>query len=158
MQRNAQKEDQFYEEQESATLSSDGSDNEDDDDDEDDDDEDDDDMDRRGRFREAYNIALATDTQGYQLSKIATALCSNDSSLRRERTPQQLAAISWAAFCTEPFPEQDATVRIRALDCDNLFDRLKMAMHMLGEKKTALKNAMKEAGLKISNEDTEDDL
>ena len=47
-------------------------------------------LDRKGRFTQAYNVALSTDTQGY---------CVPTGS-KLDRTPQELTAISWAAFCT----------------------------------------------------------
>ena len=64
-------------------------------DDKDDGDDDDDDesegfLDRLGRFRKAYDVALATDTQGYRVA--------DDTG---ERTAQELTAMSWAAFCTD---------------------------------------------------------
>lgn len=47
-------------------------------------------LDRKGRFMQAYNVALSTDTQGYCVS----------SGSKIDRTPQELTAVSWAAFCT----------------------------------------------------------
>ena len=109
------------------------------------DDEDDDvqELDRRGRFRQACQVALSTDTQGYCLSQGSDL----------ERTPQELTALSWAAFCTNILPEEDATFRIQALDCDNLFDRLKLASHMLRQKKNQLKQQMEKAGLNFRGEE-----
>ena len=72
-----------------------------------------------------------------------------------DRTPRQLSALSWAAFCTEMLPEEDATFRIQALDCDNLFERLKLASHMLRQKETALRAKMEKAGLRLKGDDTE---
>jgi len=116
----------------------------------DDDDGDDDDdifIDRRKRFRRAYEVALQTDTQGYQ---VVTGQGTND------RTPQELTAISWAAFCSELLPEEDAPFRVQALDCDTLFDRLKIASAMLRRKKKLLRSRMEKAGLKLSGEDMDD--
>jgi Lon protease-like protein len=111
-------------------------------DDEDEEDENERELDRRGRFNRAYQIALATDTNGYFLPKQDTV----------ERTPKELTAISWASFCTEILEEEDATFRIQALDCESLLDRLKLASHMLQGKKAALQKRMEKAGLK-SDED-----
>jgi hypothetical protein len=63
----------------------------DDEEDEDGDDEEEEvsELDRKGRFRRAYNVAISTDTQGYVSS-------SSDV----DRTAQELTAVSWAAFCT----------------------------------------------------------
>ena len=122
---------------------------EDDDDDEDDDDEDDDVTfaDRRRRFQKAYQVALSTDTQGY-------CVASPNQMKTTERTAQELTAISWAAFCTEIFP--DATYRIQALDADQLFERLKLASHMLRERKTDLRLLMKDAGLTLKSDNNSD--
>jgi len=118
-----------------------------DDDSEEDDEEDDGrELDRRARFRQAYEVALATDTQGYQMVDKTG-----------DRTPQELTAISWAAYCTGLLPEEDATYRIQALDSDNLFDRLKLALHMLREKKAQLRVKMQKAGLKFRSEDLDED-
>lgn len=113
----------------------------------DDDDEEDKEPDRRSRFRTAYQVALATDTQGYRVVKQDTG----------DRSPQELTAISWAAFCTDILHDEDATFRIQALDCDSLFDRLKLASHMLRSKKDQLRQKMEKAGLQFRNEDMEDE-
>jgi hypothetical protein len=97
-------------------------------------------LDRRGRFKQAYEVALATDTQGY---------CTSPGGMTIDRTPQELTAISWAAFCTNILPTEDAAPRIQALDCQDLFERLKLASHMLKEKKNHLKAAMKKAGIQF---------
>jgi hypothetical protein len=131
----ARKEDRFYYES---------------DDDEEDDDEDDDEtepksFDRRARFRKAYQVAMSTDTQGYAVRSGA------DSTI--DRTPQELTAVSWAAFCTEILPDADAAYRIQALDYDNLFDRLKLALLVLRQKKEQLKAKMDKAGIKFRSDD-----
>lgn len=105
-------------------------------------------MDRKGRFRVAYNIALDTDTQGYCVPK------SSD----LERTPQELTALSWAAFCTNVLPGEDANFRIQALDSNDLFDRLKLGSHMLREKKNQLREQIKKAGLKFKGEEFDEDF
>jgi len=87
---------------------------------------------------------MDTDTQGYFLPKQDSV----------ERTPKELTAISWAAFCTELLEEEDATFRIQALDSESLLDRLKLASHMLQEKKAVLQKKMKKAGLR--GDDDED--
>merc|ERR1719261_547990 len=102
-------------------------------------------MDRCGRFRQAYQVALATDTQGYCVSQ-------GNTQKSQERTPQELTAISWASFCTEILPEVDATYRIQALDSENAFDRLKLASQMLREKKAMLKSKMEKHDIKFGGE------
>lgn len=51
---------------------------------------------------------------------------------------------------------QDMTYRIQALDCDNLFDRLKLAVGVMKAKKAALQEEMQKAGLSL-REDDEDE-
>lgn len=74
-----------------------------------------------------------------------------------DRTPQELTAVSWAAFCTESDPQEDVTYRIQALDSNSLFDRLKLAAHMLREKKSKLREKMQEAGLKFRKDELDED-
>jgi DNA polymerase III epsilon subunit-like protein len=89
---------------------------------------------------------LATDTQGY----------IGNASSQMDRTPEELTAVSWAAFCTNVLPHEDALFRIQALDSESLFDRLKLASTMLREKKNSLKAQMEKAGLKPNAEEGED--
>lgn len=121
------------------------------DDDEDEDEMDDDDdpngfSDRAARFRKAYEIALATDTQGYQISDTTG-----------QRSAQQLTALSWAAFCSDLISDEESTYRIQALDSDKLFERLKLAAQMLREKKAQLRVKMQKAGIKFRSEDLDED-
>lgn len=106
-------------------------------------------LDRRGRFKQAYEVALATDTQGY---------CVSQGGMTIDRSPQELTAMSWAAFCTSTIPEEDAATRIQALDCEDLFERLKIASHMLKEKKNRLKKAMEKAGIPFEGEEFDEDF
>jgi hypothetical protein len=105
-------------------------------------------LDRKGRFRVAYNIALDTDAQGYCVPK------SSD----LERSPQELTALSWAAFCTNVLPDEDAAFRVQALDCNDLFDRLKLGSHVLREKKNQLREQMKKVGLKFKGGEYDEDF
>ena len=125
------------------------------DDEEDSDDDEEDEMsfgDRRSRFQKAYEVALETDTQGYRVATV------DEKPSRDQRTPQELNAISWAAFSTEILPDADATYRIQAMDSDNLFERLKLASHMLREKKAELRVKMKNSGLTLKGEDLEGEV
>jgi Lon protease-like protein len=99
-------------------------------------------FDRRDRFRKAYQVALSTDAQGYHAVKPG-----GDATV--DRSPRELAAVSWAAFCTEILPDADAQHRILALDYENLFDRLKLALSVLRQKKEKLKERMDRAGIKF---------
>lgn len=83
-------------------------------------------------------MALATDTQGYSLA------CTDSS---YGKTPQELTAVSWAGFCTDLVPAAFATYRIRALDSDDLFERLKLATQMLKQREGQLKEELVKAGL-----------
>lgn len=106
-------------------------------------------LDRRGRFKQAYEVALSTDTQGYM---------TRQGGITIDRSPQELTAISWAAFCTNILPAEDVLVRIQALDCQDLFERLKLAAHMLKEKKNSLKVAMKKAGIPFKGEEFDENF
>jgi len=148
-----------------------------DDDDDDDDDDLDVELDRTERFQEAFQMAKASDSQGYTIS-------SSDGGRASIRTAPDLTALSWAAFCTDapmdthgkgvtilvdkdgneyegvplnPTPTS-VTYRIQALDCPDLFERLKLASFMLREKKSELQAALtgaegKEKGKKKEKED-----
>ena len=118
----------------------------------DDDDEDDVSMyvDRRKRFHRAYEIALETDTQGYQ------SPAGNNGSIADHRTPQELTALSWAAFCSELLRETDAPFRVQALCSATLFDRLKIASAMLQRKKKLLRARMERAGLRLRGDEEEE--
>jgi endonuclease III len=52
-------------------------------------------------------------------------------------------------------PDEDTTFKIQALDCDDLFERLKLASDMLRAKKADLKEKMKKAGLPFRDEEDE---
>ena len=108
------------------------------------------DADRLQRFRKAYEVALSTDMQGYRSLQ-------NDEKV--DRTPQELTAISWAAFSTELLPEEPsaATFRIQALDSDNLFERLKLALHMLRQKKIQVRAKLEKAGIQVKGDELDDD-
>lgn len=82
---------------------------------------------------------MQTDTQGYQVVAQQSNLA--------ERTPQELTAISWAAFCTEVYAEADALFRIQALDSANLFERLKLGLLLLKQKEKDIKVKLKKSGL-----------
>ena len=141
----AKLEDRFYMTEEDDDDNEEEEEDDDTDDEEDDDDDDDDDdqlMDRLGRFREAFDIALSSDTQGYQVKAGSSV---------EERSPRDLMAISWAAFSTELVPAEAATYRIQAMDADNLFDRLKLAHFYLKEKKEKLQEKMTKAGIRTDD-------
>jgi len=107
-------------------------------DDDDDDDDDDDEVDnRRSRFERAYQVAKSTDMQGYK-----STLSSTEPDEKNSRSLQDLTALSWAYFCTEEDPTESLVYRLRAVECDDLCLRLKLALMMMTECRTRLKSAM----------------
>jgi hypothetical protein len=132
-------------------------DDDDDDDDELDDDEDTVRIDRLKRYRRAYEVALAFDTQGYQVVSDTSSTQQNSldeklsSSLRSAR---ELTAISWAAHCTDLVLDLESiTYRIQALDSSNLFDRLNIGFQMLRRKKDTVQKKLQKAGLQYKRDD-----
>lgn len=105
---------------------------------------DDDDLDRYGQFNAAFLQAKASDSQGYMVS----TKCNDE-----QRSVQDLTAISWSAFCTNDVGDM---ARIQALDCDDLFDRLRMGSHMLREKKAELEAKLALSDVKLLDDDEDD--
>lgn len=136
----AKLEDQFYQDQ-SVDNGNDMEDIDDDDNDEITE------QDRRGRFQQAYEIAMETDTQGYLYT-------SKSSSKLEDLSPKELTALSWAAFCTDLIPNStDAMFRIQAMDETNIIERLKLASKMLKDKKGRVETQLKKAGLNKEEDD-----
>ena len=98
------------------------------------DDDDDDVPTRLERYREAFEQALESDSQGYMLS----------SSSQSQRSVQELTAISWAAFATEAVDDLDAQFRVQALDTDDLVERLKLGLFLLNEKRRLIENMLQQ--------------
>jgi len=71
-----------------------------------------------------------------------------------ERSVQDLTALSWAVFCTDDVQE---TVRVQALDSDDLFDRLKLGSYMLREKKAELEAKLALTDVKLTDEEDDDE-
>lgn len=92
---------------------------------------------RKSHYTEAYNDALACDTQGFVVSNKAVTGTT-------ERSAKELTAISWAVFCADDVKASD---KVQALDCDKLFDRLKLAAHTLREKTNMINAKLAIAGL-----------
>ena len=127
---------------------------------EEDDEEDDDDMleeeideskmDRVAQFQKAFEDAKETDTFGYVLQTISV----NDKSTIR--TPKDLTAISWAAFCTGKADNiQREVMKIQALDETNVLKRLQLAAAMLREEKKVLRAKLSLAGVQDSSSNNE---
>ena len=105
-----------------------------------------------GQFQFAFHQALNSDTQGYTIMACGTSSSPSSTSLDEVdntnnnkkrlhknsflspsetlRSVQHLTALSWSAFCIAPM---DVTYKLQALDCDDLFDRLKLAAYALRE-------------------------
>eukprot|EP00558_Chaetoceros_sp_UNC1202_P010243 CAMPEP_0197247972 /NCGR_PEP_ID=MMETSP1429-20130617/32592_1 /TAXON_ID=49237 /ORGANISM="Chaetoceros sp., Strain UNC1202" /LENGTH=264 /DNA_ID=CAMNT_0042709029 /DNA_START=183 /DNA_END=977 /DNA_ORIENTATION=+ len=121
-------------------------DDEEDDEDEDDeyldlgDDDDDDDalyVDiARAKLQKAIQIAKSCDMQGYRIS-------SMDADATGMRSVQDLTALSWALFSWEE--EHDAILRYRlgSLEIVDLYERLKLALVMMMERRSELKEALR---------------
>lgn len=132
--------------------------NEDDVDDEEDEEEDDEDddsdtLDRVAQFQEAFESAKETDNQGYILQPTVTNdnLSEKDEKVRL-RSPKDLNAISWAAFCTGPNDNSKESIKrqaiqIQALDMTNVIQRMQLASAMLREEQKSLKAKLALAGI-----------
>jgi hypothetical protein len=87
------------------------------------------------QFQYAFHQALNSDTQGYTMARSSTlpsSLSSSSFLYKGLRSVQQLTALSWSAFCISPM---DVSYKLQALDCNDLFDRLKLAAYALRELK-----------------------
>ena len=103
-------------------------------------------MDRVAQFQKAFEDAKETDTFGYVLQTINV----NDKSTIR--TPKDLTAISWAAFCTGKADNiQREVMKIQALDEINILKRLQLAAAMLREEKKVLRAKLSLAGVQDSS-------
>lgn len=76
------------------------------------------------RLKTAYEDALSTDSQGYIVPTLS------DSS---GRSWQEIDALSWAVFSTNPRFHEDATYRLSALDIGRITDRLRLANFWLSD-------------------------
>ena len=61
---------------------------------------------------------------------------------------QHLTALSWAAFCIAPM---DVTYKLQALDCDDLFDRLKLSAYVLRELRSEMEAKVALIGIDGNN-------
>jgi len=127
--------------------------NEEEEDEEEDDDYDDSEiLDRVAQFQQAFEDAKETDNQGYILQPTtATDNLSKDEQVRL-RSPQDLTAISWAAFCTGPKDNSKESIKrqaiqIQALDMTNVIQRMQLAAAMLREEQNSLKAKLALAGI-----------
>lgn len=125
---------------------------------EDDDDDDDDDLeinDRVAQFHQAFEDAKETDNQGYILPPTTASdnlSQTTDEKDVRLRSPKDLTAISWAAFCTGPKDNSKESIKrqaiqIQALDMTNVIQRMQLASAMLREEQKSLKAKLALAGI-----------
>jgi len=122
-----------------------------DDDDDDNDDDDSEILDRVAQFQEAFESAKETDNQGYILQP-TTATDNLSSEKIALRSPKDLTAISWAAFCTgskdgSKDSIQRQAIQIQALDMTNVIQRMQLASAMLREEQNSLKAKLALAGI-----------
>lgn len=99
---------------------------------------DDDALDRVAQFERAFEDANESDTFGYVLqpSNAVDNLSQRTTRSSAVRSPKDLTAISWAAFCTGDRNDlQRDVMKIQALDTTNVMQRLQLAAAMLREEK-----------------------
>uniref|UniRef100_A0A7S2M8Z9 Lon N-terminal domain-containing protein n=1 Tax=Skeletonema marinoi TaxID=267567 RepID=A0A7S2M8Z9_9STRA len=125
---------------------------EDEEEEEDDDYDDSEILDRVAQFQQAFEDAKETDNQGYILQPTtATDNLSKDEQVVL-RSPKDLTAISWAAFCTGPKDNSKESIKrqaiqIQALDMTNVIQRMQLAAAMLREEQNSLKAKLALAGI-----------
>ena len=129
-------------------------------------DEDEEHLDRVAQFEEAFEGAKETDTFGYvvQPYNAVDNLSWPDQSKKKKkqsstmRTPKDLTAISWAAFCTGNRTDiQRDVMKIQALDMTNVLQRLQLASAMLRQEKKKLKAKLALAGITVADTNEDDD-
>eukprot|EP00571_Detonula_confervacea_P017726 CAMPEP_0172311418 /NCGR_PEP_ID=MMETSP1058-20130122/14662_1 /TAXON_ID=83371 /ORGANISM="Detonula confervacea, Strain CCMP 353" /LENGTH=432 /DNA_ID=CAMNT_0013024585 /DNA_START=57 /DNA_END=1355 /DNA_ORIENTATION=+ len=115
-------------------------------------------LDRVAQFHQAFESAKETDTFGYVLQPTdAIDDPSPTESKKTIRTPKELTAISWAAFCTgEKNDIKRDVVKIQALDITNVLQRLQLASAMLREEKKVWKAKLALAGMKDNGNNEEE--
>mmetsp|Transcript_36358 Transcript_36358/g.54282 ORF Transcript_36358/g.54282 Transcript_36358/m.54282 type:complete len:258 (+) Transcript_36358:647-1420(+) len=117
-------------------------------DDDDDDDEDDDDEDSlQKRFEQVYQTVKATDMQGYRISSSSSPPNPTRSPNKKWRSVQDLTALSWSYFHQELWPEEEfdtsLSYRLKSMEIVNLNQRLRLALDMLMEYRSCLKETLK---------------
>lgn len=114
---------------------------EDDDEDEDEDIEIDDDS-LRSLFEKALQTAKSSDTQGYRI--VLTDSSTKTESGNELRSVQELTALSWAYLSQELFnPDDILSYRLRAIELEDVCARLKLALVMMMEHRSKLRETLK---------------
>jgi hypothetical protein len=110
---------------------------------EDDDTDEEDDDSLRIIFQRALQDAKASDTQGYKISS------SNNSTIATPdniiRPVQELTALSWAYFSNDLWSSDILHFRLKALEVDELCERMKVALVMMMEHRSKLKETLKKS-------------
>ena len=128
---------------------------------EDDDETDENNIDRVAQFYQAFESAKEADTFGYifQSTHAPDNLSTQKDSKGTIRNSKDLAAISWASFCTgEKNNLQRDVIKIQALDTTNVLQRLQLAAAMLREEKKKWKAKLALAGITDSGNKDETPL
>lgn len=100
-----------------------------------------DELDREAIYKSAVEDAKMADSQGYMVSPSSSLSCFDIG--QKQRSIQDLTAISWAVFCSsEEKEDKTVTIRIQALDSSKLLDRLYMGLFVLREKKKYLEEKL----------------
>ena len=120
-------------------LELDDNDNVDDDEEDDEDEDDDEDLvdSFRSRFQKAYEIAKASDMQGYRVTS------TSSETGKKMRSVQELTALSWAYFSLDLWNPDILTFRLRAVESSELCERLKLALVMMMEYRSKLRETLK---------------
>jgi len=107
-------------------------------------------LDRMSQYQKAFESAKEADTFGYVLQpRTAIDDLSNNPQSSSIRTPKDLTAISWAAFCTGEANNVNRDVmKIQALDMVDVSQRLQLAVAMLSEEQKKLKAKLLRAGIR----------
>ncbi len=122
-------------------------------------DEADENIDRVAQFYQAFESAKEADTFGYifQSTHAPDNLSTQKDSKGTIRNSKDLAAISWASFCTgEKNNLQRDVIKIQALDTTNVLQRLQLAAAMLREEKKKWKAKLALAGITESGGNSEE--
>jgi hypothetical protein len=99
---------------------------------------DDDDVDSfRFRFQQALASAKASDTQGYRIASTSSELGE------KMRSVQELTALSWAYFSLDIWSPDILTSRLRAIELNELCGRLRLALVMMMEHRSKLRETLK---------------
>lgn len=106
-------------------------------------------IDRVEQFRQAFENARESDTFGYVLPPTIDIIPKSATKEAAVRTAKDLAAISWAAFCTgEKNNIARDVMKIQALDMKNVLQRLQLAAAMLRDEKKKCRAKLAMAGIK----------